>query len=105
MIDCSHGNSNKDYRVQPQVAAEIGAQIAAGCESICGVMIESHLVAGRQDLVAGKPLVYGQSITDACISWDDTVPILESLAGAVAKRRAAKGAPAKKRGAAGAQAS
>ena len=87
MIDCSHGNSNKDYRLQPQVAAAVAAQVAAGSESICGVMVESHLVAGRQDLVAGKPLVYGQSITDACISWSDTLPLLECLADAVRKRR------------------
>jgi 3-deoxy-7-phosphoheptulonate synthase len=100
MIDCSHGNSQKDYRVQPQVAAEVAAQIAGGCETICGVMIESHLVEGRQDLLPGKPLVYGQSITDACISWEDTVPVLERLADAVSKRRAARVASAKPRKAA-----
>jgi len=88
MIDCSHGNSRKDYRVQPEVASAVAEQIAGGSASICGVMLESHLVAGRQDLVPGKPLVYGQSITDACIGWEDTVPLLERLAEAVRARRA-----------------
>ncbi|HEY2775985.1 MAG TPA: 3-deoxy-7-phosphoheptulonate synthase [Candidatus Binatia bacterium] len=87
MIDCSHGNSRKDYRRQVAVAGEVAAQVAAGNRSICGLMLESHLVAGRQDLVPGKPLVYGQSITDACISWDETVPILEQAAGAARQRR------------------
>jgi 3-deoxy-7-phosphoheptulonate synthase len=88
MIDCSHGNSAKDYRRQAAVARELAAQVAAGSTAICGVMLESHLVEGRQELVAGKPLVYGQSITDACISWSDTVPLLEQLASAVRARRA-----------------
>jgi len=87
MIDCSHGNSRKDYRRQPQVAREIAEQVAAGSETICGVMLESHLVEGRQNYEPGKPLVYGQSITDACISWESTVPLLELLADAVARRR------------------
>ena len=87
MVDCSHGNSAKDYRRQPEVAKQIAEQVAGGDPVICGVMLESHLVEGRQDLVAGKPLVYGQSITDACISWDTTVPVLESLAAAVRARR------------------
>jgi len=87
MIDCSHGNSQKDYLRQPLVAHEVAEQVAAGSEAICGVMLESHLVEGRQDLEAGKPLVYGQSITDACISWEMTVPILEELADAVRARR------------------
>jgi 3-deoxy-7-phosphoheptulonate synthase len=91
MIDCSHGNSRKDYRMQPQVARDVAAQVAAGSPVICGLMLESHLVEGRQDLVAGEPLTYGQSITDACIAWEETVPILETLADAVRRRRAAAG--------------
>jgi 3-deoxy-7-phosphoheptulonate synthase len=88
MVDCSHGNSRKDHTRQPQVAAEVAAQLAAGGDTICGVMIESHLKAGRQNQVPGQPLEYGQSITDACIAWDDTVPVLEQLAEAVRARRA-----------------
>ncbi len=88
MIDCSHGNSRKDHTRQPQVAAEIGDQIAGGSDHICGVMIESHLREGRQTHSAETPLVYGQSITDACIAWDTTVPVLERLAEAVRARRA-----------------
>lgn len=91
MIDCSHGNSQKDYRRQPEVARAVAEQVAAGCNSICGVMLESHLVEGRQELESGKPLVYGQSITDACISWEMTVPILEDLAEAVRARRLRSG--------------
>ena len=87
MIDCSHGNSRKDFHRQTDVAAEIGEQVASGSRAISGVMLESNLVEGRQDLVAGKSLTYGQSITDACISWDATVPILEKLAEAVRTRR------------------
>ena len=87
MIDCSHGNSRKDYARQGEVAADIAAQIRAGSRLVTGVMLESHLVEGRQDLEPGKPLTYGQSITDACISWDQTVPILEDLADAVRTRR------------------
>ncbi|MFN2426582.1 MAG: 3-deoxy-7-phosphoheptulonate synthase [Candidatus Binatia bacterium] len=88
MVDCSHGNSRKDYRRQVEVAGEVAEQVASGLPYICGVMLESHLVEGRQDLVAGKPLTYGQSITDACISWEATVPILEQLAAAARTRRA-----------------
>ncbi len=87
MIDLSHGNSQKDYRRQPLVADSVCAQVAAGDRAICGVMVESHLVEGRQDLVVGKELLYGQSITDACISWEATVPLLEGLAAAVNDRR------------------
>ncbi len=87
MIDASHGNSQKKPENQPSVAAAIAAQVAAGDTRICGVMIESHLQAGRQDLVPGKPLVYGQSITDACIGWDETVEVLDALAEAVRSRR------------------
>ncbi|MCC7121794.1 MAG: 3-deoxy-7-phosphoheptulonate synthase [Gammaproteobacteria bacterium] len=88
MIDCSHGNSRKDHRQQPQVVAAIADQIASGSEHVCGVMLESHLQEGRQNHSAETPLVYGQSITDACIAWDTTVPVLERLAEAVRVRRA-----------------
>ena len=87
MIDASHANSSKQPENQPLVLADIGAQVAAGDHRIIGVMIESNLVAGRQDLVAGQPLTYGQSITDGCIGWDTTVTALEQLADAVAARR------------------
>ncbi len=83
MIDASHANSSKKPENQPLVLADVGAQVAAGDRRIIGVMAESNLVAGRQDLVAGKELVYGQSITDGCIDWDTTVTVLESLAEAV----------------------
>lgn len=86
MVDCSHGNSNKDHRNQPKVAAELARQIAAGNAGITGVMIESNLVAGKQECVAGKPLVHGQSITDACIGWEETQAVLADLARAVASR-------------------
>ena len=91
MIDCSHGNSSKDYRKQPEVAADIAKQIAAGSGSIFGLMLESHLVGGRQDLKPGCTLTYGQSITDACLGWDETVPVIQALAAAVRARRARKG--------------
>jgi 3-deoxy-7-phosphoheptulonate synthase len=87
MVDCSHGNSAKDHRNQPRVAAEIARQLEAGSRAIFGVMIESHLVAGRQDARPGVALTYGQSITDACIGWEETVPVLEGLAMAVRARR------------------
>ncbi|MEY4547817.1 MAG: hypothetical protein RL685_4012 [Pseudomonadota bacterium] len=87
MVDCSHGNSSKDYRRQPLVAKALAEQIAAGERAILGVMIESNLVEGNQSLEAGKPLKYGQSVTDACINWDATVPVLEELAAAVRARR------------------
>lgn len=89
MIDVSHGNSNKRPENQPIVAADIARRIEAGEERIAGVMIESHLKAGRQDLQPGRALTYGQSITDGCIDWDTSVTVLEQLARAVAKRRAA----------------
>jgi 3-deoxy-7-phosphoheptulonate synthase len=88
MIDCSHANSRKDYKLQLKVCEEIAAQLAGGEDRIIGAMVESHLVEGRQDLVPGKPLRFGQSITDACLGWDDSVAALETLAGAVKKRRA-----------------
>lgn len=86
MIDCSHGNSMKDYQRQCQVAHSIAEQLAAGSQAIGGVMIESHLVSGNQMLKANHSLVYGQSITDACISWEETFPLLEKLASAVRRR-------------------
>ena len=88
MVDFSHANSAKQHERQRVVCRDVAAQIASGEEAVMGVMIESHLVAGRQDVVEGRPLVYGQSITDACIGWDDTVEMLEELAEAVAARRA-----------------
>jgi 3-deoxy-7-phosphoheptulonate synthase len=87
MIDASHANSSKKPENQVPVCADIAAQVAGGDERIVGVMVESHLVAGRQDLVPGKELVYGQSITDGCIDWDSSVAVLEGLAEAVRQRR------------------
>jgi len=86
MIDCSHGNSLKDHRRQPDVAAAVARQIGDGSSKVFGVMIESHLVEGRQDYVPGQPAVYGQSITDACISFEQTEPLLEALATAQQRR-------------------
>ena len=86
VVDCSHGNSSRDPERQPAVAADLAAQIAAGQRAICGVMLESNLVGGAQDYRA-KPLAYGRSITDACLSWDKTLPVLAQLAAAVQKRR------------------
>ncbi|NKF51329.1 3-deoxy-7-phosphoheptulonate synthase AroG [Shewanella sp. WXL01] len=86
MIDFSHANSNKDYRRQMVVAESVSAQISEGNHSIFGVMVESHLVEGRQDIVTGKELVYGQSVTDACIGWDDTEKLLQQLSDAVIAR-------------------
>jgi 3-deoxy-7-phosphoheptulonate synthase len=89
MIDASHGNSEKDFRRQPAVAEAVGAQIAEGDRTIVGMMLESFLVEGRQDLNGDKTkLVYGQSVTDACIGWETTVHVLERLATAVRARRA-----------------
>ncbi|HLJ75774.1 MAG TPA: 3-deoxy-7-phosphoheptulonate synthase [Acidobacteriaceae bacterium] len=87
MIDCSHANSRKDHARQPGVCRDVAAQIAAGDRRIVGVMLESNLVAGAQKLVPGKELVYGQSITDACIGWDETHALLGELAAAVRARR------------------
>ena len=91
MVDFSHANSNKDFRNQPKVSTSIAAQIANGSHEISGVMIESHLVEGNQNGEGNKQedLVYGQSITDACIGWDDTEKVLRELADAVEKRRIA----------------
>jgi 3-deoxy-7-phosphoheptulonate synthase len=89
MVDFSHANSSKQYQRQVEVGADIAAQLAKGDERIIGVMIESHLNPGRQDLVPGKALAHGVSITDACIGWDDTAALLETLAGGVRARRSA----------------
>ncbi len=87
MIDCSHANSAKQHRRQIEVADDIAAQLAGGDTRIIGTMIESHIVEGRQDIGPRESLTYGQSITDACLGWDDTVPVLEALAEGVRKRR------------------
>lgn len=87
MIDFSHANSLKQCQRQIVVAEDVAEQIACGDKRIMGAMVESHLVAGRQDNSQDQPLTYGQSITDACLGWDDTVQLLNSLAGAVQKRR------------------
>jgi 3-deoxy-7-phosphoheptulonate synthase len=87
MIDASHANSLKDPENQPKVIDDIAAQIEAGESRIIGVMVESHLNAGRQDLVPGQALAYGQSITDGCIGWETSVAVLERLAEAVRARR------------------
>jgi len=87
MIDCSHANSEKQHRRQIDVAEDIARQISAGDKRIMGVMLESHLVEGRQDTESDQELLYGQSITDACISFTDSIPLLENLAAAVRERR------------------
>ena len=87
MVDCSHANSAKQHRRQIEVAADVAAQLAAGEQRIIGLMVESHLHEGRQDLQPGVALRPGVSITDACIGWDDTVPLLRGLAKAVQQRR------------------
>ncbi|KAI8867843.1 3-deoxy-7-phosphoheptulonate synthase [Ramicandelaber brevisporus] len=91
VIDCSHGNSNKDHRNQPKVNADVAAQVANGSAGIIGVMIESNLVEGRQDVPPTGPqeLIYGKSITDACIDWATTEKMLDELASAVRARRLA----------------
>ncbi len=87
MVDCSHANSMKQHERQLVVARDVADQVAAGNHNIIGLMLESHLNAGRQDVVEGQPLEYGVSITDACIAWDDTEDALEVLAEAVSQRR------------------
>ena len=87
MVDCSHANSNKDYRRQAIVCREIAKQLSAGETHIIGVMMESNLVEGRQDVIPGQKLTYGQSVTDACIAWETTEVLLNELAEAVKKRR------------------
>ena len=90
MIDASHANSSKKPENQPLVVADIAEQVSDGDQRIMGVMIESNLVAGRQDVLPGTPLTYGQSITDGCIDWQTTVPALNLLAHAVTARRQAR---------------
>jgi len=87
MVDFSHANSNKEYKRQIDVAADVAGQLASGEDRIFGVMVESHLVEGRQNLTPEKPLEYGKSITDACIGWDDSLTVLETLAQGVRARR------------------
>jgi 3-deoxy-7-phosphoheptulonate synthase len=94
MVDCSHANSQKKAERQIAVAEDVATQIAGGETRVFGVMLESALKGGRQDLVPGRPLVYGQSVTDACISWEDSVPVLDRLARAVRDRRQGLGAVA-----------
>ncbi|HEY2628838.1 MAG TPA: 3-deoxy-7-phosphoheptulonate synthase [Usitatibacter sp.] len=89
MVDFSHANSSKDYRRQMDVCTDVSRQLAGGDRRIVGVMVESHINAGRQDLAPGKPLEYGVSITDACLGWGDTVKLLDTLAEAVRRRRVA----------------
>lgn len=88
MIDCSHANSRKQYQLQVEVAQDVANQLANGEERILGVMVESHLHAGRQDLIPGQALEYGKSITDACINWDDSIQVMNVLAEGVRQRRA-----------------
>ena len=88
VVDCSHGNSRKVPERQPAVAADVAAQVAAGNPVICGVMLESNLLGGAQD-PRSRPLAYGRSITDGCLAWEKTVPVLAQLAAAVRARRAA----------------
>jgi len=90
MVDASHGNSDKDFRRQPVVARDVASQVAQGEAGLIGVMLESFLVEGRQDLKDRRHLVYGQSITDACLSWETTVPVLRELCAAVRARRKAR---------------
>ena len=92
IVDCSHGNSGKNAERQPVVAADLAAQIAAGQRAICGVMLESNLVDGAQDY-RNRPLAYGRSVTDSCLAWEKTLPVLAQLAAAVQKRRLRAGQP------------
>jgi 3-deoxy-7-phosphoheptulonate synthase len=93
MIDFSHANSRKQYQLQVEVAKDVAGQLSAGEDRIIGVMVESHLKEGRQDLKPGCPLEYGKSITDACIGWEDSVAVLNILAEAVRNRRVERAAP------------
>ena len=94
MVDCSHANSGKLHSRQVAVAGDVAAQIESGSRCVFGVMVESHLHEGAQKFAAGKDdptrLVYGQSITDACIGWEESVPVLRNLAEAVRRRRLVK---------------
>ncbi len=87
MVDISHANSRKDFRRQPDVGRDVAHQIRHGNRNIMGVMVESHLVEGRQNLTDPGSLTYGQSVTDGCIGWESTVELLEVLAAAVSRRR------------------
>jgi len=89
MVDFSHANSSKQFKRQMDVSTDVAGQISGGNASLFGVMIESHLVEGQQKVVEGQALTYGQSITDACIGWDDTEVTLAQLAEAVVARRSA----------------
>jgi 3-deoxy-7-phosphoheptulonate synthase len=92
MVDCSHANSSKQHEKQLEVARDIAAQLVTGSRQVFGVMVESHLHAGAQKFTAGKDnakaLAYGKSITDACLGWDDSLALLDSLSAAVLARRA-----------------
>lgn len=87
MVDCSHGNSQQEFTLQKIAAKDVGRQIAGGNFNLIGMMLESHLIEGRQKLSSPKPLIYGQSITDQCLGWEDTTQILEFLSDAVRQRR------------------
>jgi 3-deoxy-7-phosphoheptulonate synthase len=89
MIDCSHANCRKQFKQQIQVVEAVAEQLRGGESRIIGVMVESHLEEGRQDLVPGKPLEYGRSVTDPCLGWKDSVAVLDTLAQAVRERRLA----------------
>ncbi len=91
MVDFSHANSSKQFKKQMEVCEDVCQQIAGGSKQIFGVMVESHIVEGRQDLVDGKAQTYGQSITDACIGWEDTEIVLKQLSDAVLARRQVNG--------------
>ncbi len=90
MIDFSHANSNKQYHKQVDVGENVSQQVADGCKEIIGVMIESHLVAGRQNITLREEMTYGKSITDACLAWEDTLALLERLSASVEQRRLAE---------------
>ena len=90
MVDCSHANSRKDFSIQPVVADALARQIETGSDAVFGVMLESFLVGGSQQPGARDALTYGQSVTDGCLGWDETVPVLERLAAAVRRRREVK---------------
>jgi 3-deoxy-7-phosphoheptulonate synthase len=87
MVDCSHANSGKDHRRQPHVCHAVADQIEAGEKRIMGVMLESNLVGGAQQPASRERLLYGQSITDSCMGWEETLPLLRELAKAVSSRR------------------
>ena len=87
MVDASHANRNKKPENPPAVCDEVAVQIAEGDARIFGLMVESNLVAGRQDIIEGQTLVYGQSVTDGCIDWQSSVGVLERLAESVRARR------------------